>query len=624
MQPPPLASPTTSSTSPASYAFSHPLGVLYSLQATPPTISNWYGSLTICLVGGQTLAPLYFHDDESRTTILGMLRASKAPAYPPTIVSPSVPSPPAWGGDELVQQLKKYAFIHRSVHDHRIFLVNPDPEDLEMHSTPIFADDALDVSPTAARRRQSGRLSGMSHDAFAFPDDPFAPSYGSRASDSGASTPTRDPNRDSFSSWAKTTRMSLLSSFSQVTRSARDASRQILTSPNTAPYAARLPAAVQSFAQAGPLGPFGPTSDDVSKLSQKAGVMEYDSARVYLAKWARLVAEEGERSKRREEAKGGGVEGGRTSMTEEGGLGGFEILERGSSTPLQLTRRYDPVQLVEFQSWFDPHDGRPIISFDEFKSRVFARGLAPSTRKLAWPFLLDVVPWNTSAAERSAYFAEKAETYRRLKSLWAAENSPSAQALRERDDVVDQRHRIRVDCLRTDRKQPMFSSGAKTDGDGGDDYEGQQETATASASASSPVARKASLAGIQSRQAGQGDSTNAHILTLGEVLLTYTFYDTLGPAAVGEEEVDYSKVLEGKRIDEGEVGGYVQGMSDLCAPLYIISEGDEVEAFWSMVGLMKRMVSQNRTRILLASAHAPLPSLPFHTSAPTSSPPKQA
>jgi hypothetical protein len=35
--------------------------------------------------------------------------------------------------------------------------------------------------------------------------------------------------------------------------------------------------------------------------------------------------------------------------------------------------------------------------------------------------------------------------------------------------------------------------------------------------------------------------------------------------------------------------GYVQGMSDLLAPVFVVMR-DEVTAFWAFVGFMKRMV----------------------------------
>jgi len=36
--------------------------------------------------------------------------------------------------------------------------------------------------------------------------------------------------------------------------------------------------------------------------------------------------------------------------------------------------------------------------------------------------------------------------------------------------------------------------------------------------------------------------------------------------------------------------GYVQGMSDLCAPLYVIMGGNEEMTFWCFVQYMKKMV----------------------------------
>lgn len=471
----------------------------------------------------------------------------------------------------MIQHLRKYAFIHRSVHDHRIFLVNPSPEDLDMHMTPVFADDAVD------ERRPSS--ASMLHQQPAFPDDPFAPTCSLRNRPGQAP----DASMDSLTTWAKTTRLSLLSSFSQVTKSARDASRTILTHPASRPYAARLPAAVQSFAQAGPLGPFGPapTNEEVCKISQKAGVAEYDSARVYLAKWARLVAEEGERNKRNEDAKKAAdvTDPSAANTTEEGGLGIFEILhlhggssDKDGKARLKPTRNFDPIRLDEWHSWFSKEDGRPTITLEEVKRRVFARSLAMSTRKEAWPLVLGVIPWDLTGKEREIFWEGKVKNYQCWKSSWASSDSSAAATLREREDVVEQRHRIRVDCLRTDRKHVMFVSGAKSDGDGGDRTPPENTSA---------VEASVLLEGMQGRQAGQGESTNPHVLALGEILLTYTIYDTSRGA-------DTDSIADLK-IDNSEVGGYVQGMSDLCSPLYILSSADEPQTFWLFTAIMERM-----------------------------------
>ncbi len=168
-----IAEPPTSST----YAFSLPLTSIYSFTVKTPTISSWYGTVTISQVGGVAMPTLHFHDDESKSTVLSMHKAklsasadaaaaaaaasahtedaSKSSAAAgssswsaasshrasPRPVSPS----PTWGGDELIQQLRKYANVQRSAIESNLFLVNPSRADLETHSTPLFDDDAIDL-----------------------------------------------------------------------------------------------------------------------------------------------------------------------------------------------------------------------------------------------------------------------------------------------------------------------------------------------------------------------------------------------------------------------------------------------------------------------------------------------
>jgi len=40
------------------------------------------------------------------------------------------------------------------------------------------------------------------------------------------------------------------------------------------------------------------------------------------------------------------------------------------------------------------------------------------------------------------------------------------------------------------------------------------------------------------------------------------------------------------------MAGYVQGMSDLCAPIYVVMSGAEEMTFWCFVGVMNRMVGR--------------------------------
>ena len=76
--------------------------------------------------------------------------------------------------------------------------------------------------------------------------------------------------------------------------------------------------------------------------------------------------------------------------------------------------------------------------------------------------------------------------------------------------------------------------------------------------------------------------SNEHIERLGSILLTYNFYDAdLGMASVHSYGMKW--LMRG-------ILGYVQGMSDLCAPIYIVTDADEELTFWCFVAVMNRMV----------------------------------
>lgn len=70
------------------------------------------------------------------------------------------------------------------------------------------------------------------------------------------------------------------------------------------------------------------------------------------------------------------------------------------------------------------------------------------------------------------------------------------------------------------------------------------------------------------------EGKNENVLKMAEILLTYGFF---------EKEL-----------------GYVQGMSDLCAPLYVIMEGEEVGTFWCFVEWMERMVRASRCHFVFS------------------------
>lgn len=196
-------------------------------------------------------------------------------------------------------------------------------------------------------------------------------------------------------------RIALLQSFSNITRATRHAAQNILSHPLAKPIVPHLPDPVKSLVNANGEWDWG-------SWVEKGGVGEFESARVYLAKWARVVAEEGERA-RRQEAQA--YLSSSTGVTEEdSSLGIFELLHSTSNLPAPRTSR-DPGRPVDSETWssFFAENGYPVIGIEEMKREVFRRGVSPNgkLRSQVWPFLLGVFDWGTTAGEREQIWSEK-------------------------------------------------------------------------------------------------------------------------------------------------------------------------------------------------------------------------
>jgi hypothetical protein len=142
---------------------------------------------------------------------------------------------------------------------------------------------------------------------------------------------------------------------------------------------------------------------------EKSGVGEFESARVYLARWARIVAEEGERSRRRE-AQALPSSSSPDLEEESSSLGVFELLHSTMNLPTPKTSRLSgqPIDDKMWKQWFG-EDGTPNITIDEMKREIFRRGVSDrgNLRKEVWPFLLSVYEWNVSGEEREKRWAKK-------------------------------------------------------------------------------------------------------------------------------------------------------------------------------------------------------------------------
>ncbi|KAH7340494.1 rab-GTPase-TBC domain-containing protein [Rhizoctonia solani] len=504
-----------------SYAFSIPLSSIYSAVVQLPTISSWYGSMTFNLASGTTLQTIYFHDEESR---------SISQLTPKNRAASGIAS---WGGEDLLQRLKSYCHILRSSLQPNLFLFDPSKPDMEAHTMVLFDDDAADLimaqstdSPIPHHRRpqrpQQSRSSGSGGSSSGSVPSPRLtpngspapfpnPRYSTRTSVLHETLPSYPPT--SFAPLTSPSRTSLLQSFSQLTRATRHAAQQILSHPLAQPIVPHLPSPMQSFVNA---------SGEWAGLLEKGGMGEFESARVYLARWARVVAEEGERARRREVR----VVGGSGSEREEGELGVFELLAKSANLPTPKSTRLpkDAIDKTTWLAWFD-ETGRPKISEEDMLKEVFRRGFATmEARRLAWPSVLKVLPWDTDAQTREKVWAEKKTQYEEVKVQWFG-----IEEVMKRPEVAEERHRVDVDVRRTDRTHPLFALP--------DDPAANENAAQA--------------------------ASNEHVDRLGTILLNYNFY---------EKEL-----------------GYVQGMSDLCAPIYVVCGADEVKTFWCFVEVMEHM-----------------------------------
>jgi hypothetical protein len=356
------------------------------------------GSIAINLINGDSLPGLHFHDDESHSFTLPPKPVTphrhNVTSYPPPPASQPAPFPKSgnsWGGEDLLARLRSYSHILRSTLQPSLFLVDPSKRDIEAHSTPIFADDAVDDilaqssyanshSPIPAHRRPRPLTS---------PPTPYNP-YSNRSSvlHRSLSPPSSLPEQSSSQA-----RMALLQSFSNITRATRHAAQNILSHPLAKPIVPHLPDPVKSLVSANGEWEWG-------SWVEKGGVGEFESARVYLARWARIVAEEGERARRREAQ----ILPSSSNLVEEtSSLGVFELLHATTNLPTPKTSRdpRHPVDDQQWEKWF-AEDGTPTVRIEEMRREVFRRGVSATgkLRQKVWPFILSVFEWEANGEER--------------------------------------------------------------------------------------------------------------------------------------------------------------------------------------------------------------------------------
>jgi hypothetical protein len=490
---PPPPTVTSHISAVGAYAFAVPLSDIYSVLVRPPSLGWWFGSVVINTRAGDSFPALFFHDSECQSTILQRKKLTRENFNPFDDGGGMF-----WGGDEVLRWLKRYVTVERSGADASVYLIEPTDEDKL-----AFGKDATRTSGDAARPANAS---------------------------SSETSAKRDGGMDPVTKALKEARWNFLEKFSQVTAFTRRTAQAVADNPKIPPQVRRLM-----------------KNPEVQTLQD-----EFDSARVYLARWAMTIAEQSERERNQRIWTAKDV-----LAMEESDVGDFEILDL-EADKLSMGDRRKPVTMKEWKGFFD-RKGRLNITPDEVKDRIFHGGLDPDdgVRKEAWLFLLGVYEWDSSEEERQANMNSRRDEYIRLKGAWWDRMVEGHPTLEQEEWWKEQKNRIGMclsviialeldladfspfygvraiekDVHRTDRTIPIFM---------GEDIPHPDPD--------SPFADV---------------GTNVHLEQMKDMLLTYN---------------EYNKEL-----------GYVQGMSDLLAPIYAVMQDDAI-AFWGFVNFMERMV----------------------------------
>ncbi|CAG8479286.1 5938_t:CDS:10 [Diversispora eburnea] len=213
---------------------------------------------------------------------------------------------------------------------------------------------------------------------------------------------------------------------------------------------------------------------------------------------------------------------------EETEVGAFEFLEDETKLAPLRATRSDPLNAEKWFSFFDV-EGRLKVEKIEVQEAVFRGGIENDIRIEVWKFFLGIYPWDSSQIERDNLYESKAQQYWSFKREWF-----DSVEVQNTDEFKEQKIRIEKDVIRTDRSMEFFAI---------EDMPHPDPLSSASSTL-----------------------TNKNLELMKDILMTYNFYN---------------KDL-----------GYVQGMSDLLAPAFVVMR-DEVSTFWAFSGFMDRMKTES-------------------------------
>lgn len=376
---------TTHSSSLGTYAFAIPMSDVFSIMVRPPSAGWWFGSIVINSRAGDSFPALFFHDSECNSTI-----AQRKKLQRENFTISGEGGGMFWGGDQLVEWLKKHVNVERSVQEPSIYLINPNEADK------LSFGSGGKPTPDKVKNVLEGKHR----------DDK-----------------TQKKGEDPLLSALKQARWSFLEKMAQVTTFTRRTAQAVAENKNLPPQVRRLM-----------------QNPQVQTVSD-----EFDSARLYLARWAMGIAEssERERDQRIWTAKD-------VLEMEESEVGQFEILDLDING-MSLADKRKPVNLSEWTSFFNSRTGQLEKTPDEVKERIFHGGLSPDdgVRKEAWLFLLGVYDWDSTKEERHAKMNSLRDEYIRLKGAWWERLVDETGTLEEKEWWKEQKMRIGKSSLPT-------------------------------------------------------------------------------------------------------------------------------------------------------------------------------
>ncbi|CDO94088.1 unnamed protein product [Kluyveromyces dobzhanskii CBS 2104] len=453
----------------SSWSFTTALSAIFSIQFKPAHPSGyWVGSCIInCKTGIRDDVPvLFFHDEVCPSTITKRKKMNKD--FDPFSTEGDI----YWGGDDLKVSLESLVDLQKVDSSQCIYLVNASVDDLR-----TFSLNSIKRPPSSSSSKDDANI------------------------------------------WEtiESTRWSIMSKFADATT----------TASNFFGKLAKKHPIVKMIDK---------HSDNVyvKQLMRNPRVIEvqdeFDSAKIYLAKWAMGVKQEAERYHKLhhldETYK-------RILKSELGISNDVELSVEEINTAVQ---RSFPLTKKKWASLFDSQ-GRLSVTVHEVKDFIFHGGVEDDElRSEVWLFLLNVYPWDSSLQERKELRQALEEDYNaNYKSKWLFReplNDPEEETYWK-----DQVFRISKDVIRNDRDIPLYKYNTDNAEENGTETEE-----------------------VESEEGWE--IRNPHLLALKNILVSYNIYN---PNL-----------------------GYVQGMTDLLSLIYFVLK-DEALAFWCFVNFMNRM-----------------------------------